>query len=342
MIRRAAGAAVPQPGALRRHVGRSHDLCLRPRRRPPPGLHARRQVRQGSVLREEHARTPARSGTSRSRRTRSRSYIFMADGVNEKVHVIDRADAAGAHHASATAAGSPASSTACTASRSIARATSTRPRPTRVNASRSSSYKGMTPVTAMNQGVVWPRLGLRPSSLGVRVAGRLRRAGALLLAALAFLAPPASGARHPARRHRPGVRQARGTDAAAADARAAQGDRRTSSSRAGTATIVDLTRVDQALRDAATDLPVANKLGVYEGDTRLPGPRIVSDADVARIGPLVRDLRHGARPRHSVRPFPSTTTLFWEQGILDVLIEYPIRVGSLVFLDRCAVRAARR
>ena len=36
------------------HVGRSHAVCLRSRRRPAPGLHARRQVRQGSVLREEH------------------------------------------------------------------------------------------------------------------------------------------------------------------------------------------------------------------------------------------------------------------------------------------------
>ena len=36
------------------HVGRSPALCLRSRRRPAPGVHARGQVRQGSVLREEH------------------------------------------------------------------------------------------------------------------------------------------------------------------------------------------------------------------------------------------------------------------------------------------------
>jgi hypothetical protein len=33
---------------------RPHRLCVRPRRRPPPAVHARRQVHQGSVLRDEH------------------------------------------------------------------------------------------------------------------------------------------------------------------------------------------------------------------------------------------------------------------------------------------------
>ena len=107
------------------------SLRLRSRRRPPPGLHARRQVRQGSVVREEHEGRRARCGTSRSRRTRSRSTSTWPTVMNEKVHIIDRADAAGADDASATAGGSRASSTACTASRSTRRATSTRPRPTR-------------------------------------------------------------------------------------------------------------------------------------------------------------------------------------------------------------------
>jgi hypothetical protein len=51
--RRAARAAVPQPRALRRAVGGSPALRLRPRQRPHPGVHARRQVPQGSVHRQE-------------------------------------------------------------------------------------------------------------------------------------------------------------------------------------------------------------------------------------------------------------------------------------------------
>ena len=53
---RAGGAAVPHPGALRRDVGRPDGLRLRPRQRPHPGVHARRQVRQGGVGQQAHAR----------------------------------------------------------------------------------------------------------------------------------------------------------------------------------------------------------------------------------------------------------------------------------------------
>ena len=45
-----------------------------------PGRH----VREGGVLRQEHAAAPARSGTSRSPRTRSRASSILADGQNEK------------------------------------------------------------------------------------------------------------------------------------------------------------------------------------------------------------------------------------------------------------------
>ena len=59
---RAGRAAVPQPGALRRAVERRHGLRLRPRQRSHPGVHEGRQVREGSVRREEHARRRRRVG----------------------------------------------------------------------------------------------------------------------------------------------------------------------------------------------------------------------------------------------------------------------------------------
>ena len=86
---------------------------------------------------------------------------------------------------------------------------------------------------------------------------------------------------------------------------------------------VDLTRVDQALRDAAT-VWLSNKIEIYEGDTLLENPRIVS----TRMS-LESDRSFGAYEdalAHVTGPtLPADTTIFWEQGLLDVLFEYPIQ-----------------
>jgi hypothetical protein len=86
---------------------------------------------------------------------------------------------------------------------------------------------------------------------------------------------------------------------------------------------VDLARVDDALRDATT-LWLSSQLELYEGDTLLSHPRIVSvrmslESDRS-FGSYESALAHvtGAR-------LPDSTTIFWEQGILDVLLEYPIQ-----------------
>jgi hypothetical protein len=85
---------------------------------------------------------------------------------------------------------------------------------------------------------------------------------------------------------------------------------------------VDLARADQSLRDAAK-IWVADKIELYEGDTLLPAPAIVAarmslDSDRSFVS-YDAALAHvtGAR-------LPDTTTIFWEQGLLDVLFEYPI------------------
>jgi hypothetical protein len=85
---------------------------------------------------------------------------------------------------------------------------------------------------------------------------------------------------------------------------------------------VDLARADQSLRDAAT-IALANNLDLYEGDTLLKTPRIVSarmslESDKS-FGSYDAALAHVMGP-----PLPSDTTIYWEQGILDVLFEYPI------------------
>jgi len=86
---------------------------------------------------------------------------------------------------------------------------------------------------------------------------------------------------------------------------------------------VDLSRVDQALRDAAT-VWLSNKIEIYEGDTLLENPRIVStrmslESDRS-FGAYEEALAHVTGPT-----LPADTTIFWEQGLLDVLFEYPIQ-----------------
>jgi hypothetical protein len=92
---------------------------------------------------------------------------------------------------------------------------------------------------------------------------------------------------------------------------------------------VDLARVDQALHDAAT-VWLSNKIELYEGDALLSDPRIVStrmslESDRS-FGTYEDALAHVTGPA-----LPDDTTIFWEQGILDVLFEYPIQSDRSYF-----------
>jgi hypothetical protein len=85
---------------------------------------------------------------------------------------------------------------------------------------------------------------------------------------------------------------------------------------------VDLARIDQALRDTAM-LWLANQVDIYEEDTLLGAPRIVSALMSIESDQSFRSyeqaLAHVMGPR-----LADDTTIFWEQGLLDVLFEYPI------------------
>ncbi len=92
---------------------------------------------------------------------------------------------------------------------------------------------------------------------------------------------------------------------------------------------VDLSRVDQALHDAAT-IWLSNKIELYEGDTLLSDPRIVStrmslESDRS-FATYDEALTHVTGP-----PLPANITIFWEQGILDVLFEYQIQSDQSKF-----------
>lgn len=104
---------------------------------------------------------------------------------------------------------------------------------------------------------------------------------------------------------------------------------------------VDLARVDQALREAATTTLIKN-ISLYEGETLLASPSIVAtqmslDSDTSFVS-YEKALEHITGP-----PLPVETTLLWEQGILDVVLDYPIRSDRSKFsiqaaLDRLALK----
>ncbi len=86
--------------------------------------------------------------------------------------------------------------------------------------------------------------------------------------------------------------------------------------------LLDLSRADSTLRDAAS-LWIADFIELYEGERRLPKPRI---AEVRASVPSDRSftsyeeaLAHVTGPR-----LPDATEYDWSQGMLDVLFEYPI------------------
>jgi hypothetical protein len=104
---------------------------------------------------------------------------------------------------------------------------------------------------------------------------------------------------------------------------------------------VDLAKAGPYLRDAARSA-LANNLDLYEDDARLPAPRILAarlslESDKSFAG-YDRALAHVTGP-----PLPASTTIFWEQGLLDVLFEYPIRSDASRFsidarFDRFALK----
>jgi hypothetical protein len=99
---------------------------------------------------------------------------------------------------------------------------------------------------------------------------------------------------------------------------------------------LDLARVEGPLRDATT-LWLTNAIELYENDRRLPAPQIVavrvslpSDRSFASYDEALAHIVKGPR-------LPVETELYWEQGLLDVVMEYPIESDSSQFSVRPGV-----
>ena len=85
---------------------------------------------------------------------------------------------------------------------------------------------------------------------------------------------------------------------------------------------LDLDHMDTSLREA-TNLWVGKDVEIYEGDDRLPDPQVVEtrvSLESDRSFTSYEDaLAHVTGPR-----LPSSTQLYWNQAMLDVLFAYPI------------------
>jgi len=107
--------------------------------------------------------------------------------------------------------------------------------------------------------------------------------------------------------------------------------------------LLDLALADAALRNAAT-LWIADNVELYENDRRLGPPRVV-DARVSlesdkSFASYEQALAHVTGPR-----LPNNMELYWEQGLLDVLFEYPVGSDRSDFsirprLERLGLRTA--
>jgi HupE / UreJ protein len=104
---------------------------------------------------------------------------------------------------------------------------------------------------------------------------------------------------------------------------------------------VDLERVDQSLRDASM-IWLARKIELFEEDALLPDPTILStrvalESDRS-FASYEEALAHVTGPA-----LGNDVSIFWEQGLLDVLFEYPIRSDQSRFsihmaFDRLGIR----
>ena len=95
---------------------------------------------------------------------------------------------------------------------------------------------------------------------------------------------------------------------------------------------LDLARADASLRDAAT-LWISDNIELYEGDARIGNPRIVAARVAVESERFFETYDEGLALVTSAR-LPDETELYWNQGLLDVLFEYPIQSDQSNFSIR--------
>jgi HupE / UreJ protein len=97
---------------------------------------------------------------------------------------------------------------------------------------------------------------------------------------------------------------------------------------------LDLAHSEASLRDAAT-LWISDNIELREGDTLIRAPRIVA-ARVSLESERFFDSYDRALEQVTGERLPDGTELYWNQGLLDVLFEYPIQSDRSSFSIRTA------
>jgi hypothetical protein len=92
---------------------------------------------------------------------------------------------------------------------------------------------------------------------------------------------------------------------------------------------LDLARADASLRDAAK-LWISDAIQLYEGDRRLTDPRVI-ETRVSLESDKSFASYEEALSRVTGEKLPIETDLYWNQAMLDVLFEYPIRSDTADF-----------
>ncbi len=95
---------------------------------------------------------------------------------------------------------------------------------------------------------------------------------------------------------------------------------------------LDLARIEPVLRDAAT-LWIVNDIEVYEDDRRLPVPTISAARVSLPSDPSFASYEE-AREHITTGRLAENIDLYWQQGMLDVALEYPIRSDQSEFSIR--------
>jgi hypothetical protein len=95
---------------------------------------------------------------------------------------------------------------------------------------------------------------------------------------------------------------------------------------------LDFTRVDTALRDAAM-LWLSDEIELHEDDARLPRPRLLA-ARVSLESDRSFASYESALANFEAPRLRNDTELYWNQGLLDVLLEYPTRSDRSQFSIR--------
>ena len=116
------------------------------------------------------------------------------------------------------------------------------------------------------------------------------------------------GSRYPERRHRACLPQAGGRAPATAGARAAAAPSATWIFRSARGGYLDIEKLAPAAARRGHAVDRATSSRSTKDETRLPKPRVAADADVARIRPVLRILRRGARRTSPGRSFRTPRT----------------------------------